>query len=525
MLRGKQDLGTTIVIASQSDVVNLKVSPWKGANNILTWYDVSWKDAPRAMTIRLHRNYEVTVRMQETSFRSLWNLLKYAERIEDHLRSEKDEKLIHEAQVAEVQYADSAGSKEFPSEKIRGARALVFERSAVVLDRVGERKIHRGYRLALVTDPQNKSLACVSHDVCKREPLFFEFMVDAAAPGTAAMLVRIPEESKRCKILLVFTDIRARQDLYDALCGIAVGPDGTILGKMVLTGMNLELATQTGGVMQAVPAALRALKWQRLGITSRFSDLPNGRQSSTVRSDSLRIVARHAAGCFTDRLNLSQGELLVRLPCEALPVIQILRNAQDDLSMAIDSRNLDPNIADGLTQLDQLMRQHATVRTYSFATYDDLHAFQSAITGCTVRYDGPVATLSIARRRSLVPIHKKWEASRARVQILQRDSTVQVLAFTEDFSHTDALCFQVSSTDVIETSKGDGKGKKWSSKFADAKFSLPRIPENGNNEGAPPEGGLARIRRRFLDIESLEHAEEHDDITVGFDTQEGESVI
>ena len=40
-----------------------------------------------------------------------------------------------------------------------------------------------------------------------------------------------------------------------------------------------------------------------------------------------------------------------------------------------------------------------------------------------------------------------------------------------------------------------------------------------------PEEKEARVRGRFVNLEGLEYAEEHDDITVGFETQEGESFV
>ena len=115
----------------------------------------------------------------------------------------------------------------------------------------------------------------------------------------------------------------------------------------------------------------------------------------------------------------------------------------------------------------------------------------------------------------VVPIHHKWQASKVRLQIVTKHSIVQVLAFMEDFSHADAMCFQVKSTDTFESVKGDSKGKKWAVKMKDAKFSLP-AQEKGEAEGED------LVRRRFVNQEGLDYAEEHDDITIGFDTEEGE---
>ena len=115
----------------------------------------------------------------------------------------------------------------------------------------------------------------------------------------------------------------------------------------------------------------------------------------------------------------------------------------------------------------------------------------------------------------VVPIYKKWEASNVRLQLVAKESVVQVLAFMEDFSHADALCFQVKSTDVFETIKGDGKNKKWGVKMVDAKFSLPSREKGEQSEEE-------KLQRRFVNLEGLDYAEEHDDIAIGFETEQGE---
>jgi len=115
----------------------------------------------------------------------------------------------------------------------------------------------------------------------------------------------------------------------------------------------------------------------------------------------------------------------------------------------------------------------------------------------------------------VVSIHHVWQASKVRLQVVSKSGIVQVLAFMEDFSHADAMCFQVKSTDTFESVKGDGKGKKWAVKIKDAKFSLPRREKSEVDEEE-------RVRKRFVNLEGLDYAEEHDDITVGFETEEGE---
>lgn len=535
MQRGKRDFLTSIVIASQNELVSVKISP--RAEGELTWHDVSWKASSFGMIIRLPHGFDLMVRMHEKDFRSLWNLVEYARKVEHNLRTEANEKMVHEARLAELQYADSSNANAFPPDKIRRCTVLVFERTSRVADGSGDRKTHCGYRLLLFTDPDHKSLASASHEICRKSPLFFEFITDAAAHGMAAMVVRIREDTRQCRILLVFPDVGTRQTFYDVLNGLTVAPDETIVGKMSLTSMNIEPAVQTTGFNQTPHSALQMLQWQKLGVTNAIPDDTYDQTSQTVASESLRIVARHTAGCITDRMNLSKGELLLRLPCAQSAAIQLFRSPQHDMGMSIDTRQSHASTTDGITELHRLVRQQSTIRTMTFASMEDLHSFQTAITGHTVRYDGLAASLSIARRMMVVPIYKKWEASNVRLQVVSHSGVIQLLAFMEYFSHADSLCLQVKSTDNFETIKGDGKGKKWAVKLVDAKFSLPHRPPAEKEEKHHKDKDMekekrdvemsveereAKVRGRFVNLECLEYAEEHDDITVGFETTQGE---
>ncbi|TKA74055.1 hypothetical protein B0A55_05775 [Friedmanniomyces simplex] len=523
MLRGKRGFLPSVVIASQSELVSLHVGPRRGEERGLSWHDVSWKAGSQSIAIHLPRGFDLTVRMQERDFRSLSNLVEHSRKVEQSLRPEAHETLVHEARLAELQYADSSGSQAFPAEKLRSCMALVFERHAEHSDGSGLRKMHRGFRLLLATEPAHKSLSSVSHELCQSSPLLFEFITDAAAAGTTAMVVRIREEGRQCRILLVFPDSASRQSLYDVVNGLDVGPDEGIVGKMGITRFNIQDATQSEGFSPSVHSAIQGLQWQKLGVTNYHSDDPNTRIPGTVQSESLRIVARHAAGCITDRLNLGKGELLFRLPCAATPTpaIQLLREPQDDFGMSVDTRQCPQNAIEGLCEMYRLAQQQPTIRTLTFSTPSDLHAFQASITGFTVAYDGVASTFGISHRMNMVPIYQKKQAANVRLQIVQHGSITQVLAFMEDFALADALCFQVKSTDTFEGVKGDGKGKKWGVKFVDAKFKLPQRQQGKEKEksGEVVDAG-ERARRRFVNLEGLEYAEEHDDITVGFDTEE-----
>ncbi|KXT09559.1 hypothetical protein AC579_9007 [Pseudocercospora musae] len=512
VIRGRQDFQTSISIASQSELVNVRILARPGERRSLTWSDLTWKASACGILVHLPRNFDLSVRMQERDFRAVWNLSEYARKVEKCLRPEAGEIMIHEARLAELQYADSSNPNAFAPDKVRGCTALVFERQTQHVDGNGMRKVHRGYRLLLVTDPGHKTLSAVSHEIGTRTPFYFEYLTDPTAQGTTAMVIRFREETRQCRALLVFPDADTRQLLYDVLNGLSVGPDETIVGRMSLTSLSIEPASQSAAFSQSAHPALQQLQWQKLGVTNSRSEDPNSRVASTVQSDKLRIVARHSLGCITDRLNLGKGELLLRVPTPESASVQILREPQQDMTMSIDTRNSPQHVAEGVGQLLHAVMKQPSIRTFTFASREDLHAFQTAITGHTVRYDGLASGFGISRRRMVVPIYKKLEASNVRVQIVSRDSVVQLLAFMEEFNYADAMCFQIKSTDVFEQSKGDSKGKKWSVKMVDAKFSLPPREKEDSEE--------MRLKQRFVNLEGLDYAEEHDDITIGFDSEQ-----
>ena len=103
-----------------------------------------------------------------------------------------------------------------------------------------------------------------------------------------------------------------------------------------------------------------------------------------------------------------------------------------------------------------------------------------------------------------MPIHKRWEANRSRLQVLKQDKNIQLVAFFEDFVHAGCINFALKSTDVFESFN---KSAKFYIRIVDAKFALPK-----DGEGA---------KRKFVCLDMPEYPGEHDDITIAFDTEAG----
>jgi hypothetical protein len=132
-------------------------------------------------------------------------------------------------------------------------------------------------------------------------------------------------------------------------------------------------------------------------------------------------------------------------------------------------------------------------------------------------------SFSISRRRMVVPIYKQWTANRIRLQIVEQDNIIQLLAFFEDFSHADAMNFQLRLTDTFQ--KTD-KGGQFGLKLVDAKFALPVDERRGEGKIQKAEGrvtGWTGTKRRFVCLDEIEYPGEHDDILIMFDSAESKS--
>lgn len=153
-----------------------------------------------------------------------------------------------------------------------------------------------------------------------------------------------------------------------------------------------------------------------------------------------------------------------------------------------------------------------TIRTYQFPSLMDLHRFQAALTGFNVLFDGTAASFAISRRRMVVPIYKKWDATTTRLQIIRQDKIIQLVAFFSNFSHADCMNFTLKGTDNYETSNKSGR---FLLRIVDAKFALPK--------GGEEKGAEVGVENSFICLDMPEYPAEHDDITITFDSEAGKS--
>lgn len=180
------------------------------------------------------------------------------------------------------------------------------------------------------------------------------------------------------------------------------------------------------------------------------------------------------------------------------------RLPQQDITLCSLDSSLSKEQYEQLRRLLSVMSESPSFRTFDFLSLNDLHTFQRLITGFTVLFDGSATSFAISRRR-MVAIHKRWEASATRIQIVKHEQTVQLLAFFKDFSHGTCMNFVIKSTDRFESFSRSSVPYLC---IADAKFSLPR----GEGAGADSD---------FVCLDMPEYPGEHDDISIGFENENG----
>lgn len=516
IMRPHNDWNVKLGICSQTDLLTCAVQgdPKKG----VTWDNVKWKTSTRGLYIRLPRGFTLSLDLEEKDYRMLWGIWDYTRQVEKSMNTRHDEQCIHDVTVRDLQYKDPQNPSAFPPDRIKRCKVRVFEKFIMVNEGTGQRKMHRGYRLLLVTSPRNKTLSSVSHEFTGKRPIVFEFRSDPADANIPLMMLRIREENKKmCTAIMSFNDPRERVQIFQVINGLMVGPDEFCPAQVPLKGYLIE---QVGmkEVYSTGHDVVKKLQWQDVKVLNKEPDDPDTEFPQTILSEELRVITRHTCGSITDRLNLGPGEMLIRLDNSGNPDIHFLRFPQDDATAAVDAKRADTHVPDAIADFLRLIKTSPTIRTYSFKDHEAMHKFQLAVTGFGVRYDGVAATLAISRRRMVVPIYKRWEAQTVRIQIIQQENVIQFCAYMEDFSHADAMNFQIKSMDVfekIELKGSKGERGRYGLRLVDAKFWLP--PERKKDSG--PVDEIEQAKRRFACLDMPVYPGEHDDITLGFETE------
>ncbi|KAI0416169.1 hypothetical protein F5X98DRAFT_202163 [Xylaria grammica] len=503
VVRSPEESNLNFVVASQNGSVSLRIQADQKAGP--SWHNVKWRSDKHSIEIKFPRGFLLAIQCTQQDFKVLWGIFDFSNKVQGYLYPRQDEVVAHSTTLRGFHYFDAnPQGRAFPKEAVGQCHVALFERLLKQNSPTGPRTFHRGFRLAVVTGPRIRTLSGVSHAFTPQLPIQFALL---RGEQRAPMLqLEFNNGNDRGRMVMSFSDEQEREKVLRLISGSYVHQDEEVVTDVPLEGMNISegLADIKGGF-----AATQRLPWQRARI---INDRYGGEVPQTVLAEKLRVeidsVDKTGVGIvstITDRVNVAPGELRLRLGTKDILTLQVLRQPQLDITISLLETGVPKESPREFAGLQSSIQRSSTVRTYRFPSFKDLHAFQLGLTGYSVLFDGIAASLNISRRMMVVPIHKKWEAGTTRIQVVQQEKTVQLLAFFEDWHHGQCMGFVLKGTDVFECFSRNGKAGL---KLADAKFPLPKVPADGSSKTDD---------MAFLCLDMPDFAGEHDDLTILFD--------
>jgi hypothetical protein len=492
------------ILASQNGAVQLRISGNK--NTGPCWDEVRWRPENCNLEIKLPRGFILLVQCTQQAYATLRSMYEFSSKVHSSLYPRQDENCLFRSTLRAFQYFDNdPQARQFPKDSTPNCDIALFERLFREGAATGPRTYHKGYRIAVVTGPRTKTLSGVNQMYLPQTPIQFGFLRSEA--NDPALSLKFENGRFKGNMVLSFADEAERLRMHSLLIGTALDRGESVSGEAPLQGV--WFSERYGDASNKGLQALSALAWNKVRVINYDDD---GERPSCVLADRLRVVYEFKEGTLTDRINVAPGELKLRLDVQNPSCLMVFRQPQSDITLAVTEANSSRNLSGGLSQALESVKQSATIRTFMFPNIKELHAFETAITGFQVLFDGTAAAFAISRRRMVVPIHKKWEAGATRIQVVQQDGVSQLLAFFEDFSHGKCMGFHLKGTDVFESFNRSGKAGL---KIDDAKFPLPKTlaPDADSAQQAADAA--------FLCLDLPELPGEHDDISILFDNEAG----
>ncbi|KAJ6098557.1 hypothetical protein N7467_000092 [Penicillium canescens] len=496
IVRERADWYVCAAITSQSQLVNILIQSDRKQGP--TWEDVDWQVRSNSMRVKLPRGFELDVMFKEEDFKTLWNIVKYTQKSEASLHPEAGETVVFENTVKMFQYMDPGTPRAFPPDPSERCRVRLFERSVAVTEGTGTRNAHRGFRLVVLTSPKVKTLSSIRHILGHGSPIVFGLL--RGEDGAPALLLKITEDGRQRSMLMTFHKVEERTSIHSVLLGMVPkegelkSPDIPIKSYCIEQPADPVSGQPPVKYVQFPAGSVSVIDQQHAYVEHGYGP--------TILSEHLRAFVATEWGSVTDRINLGPGELKIGLDVNRQNSMSLFRSAQQDLTLSLADNLIRPEMPDQLTGFLEKITVKPMVRRLEFPTMQDLHAFEQAVTGFQVLYDGMATSFTISRRRMVVPIYKKWEAPLARIQIVRQERVVQLLVFFADFQHGTCMNFVLKGTDLMEPFSRSGK---FGIRLVDAKFALPKKDEDPSSN--------------FVCLDMPEYPIEHDDLAISFDTE------
>ena len=309
ILRKRSGWDLEFTMASQDGQVNIMVQNNKKAG--LTWEDVRWKTKMQVMQVALTDGFEIDIRLSEKDFKSIWGIREYTRKILKGFQCGRTEKFIFGTSTKCFQYFSPQGSQVFPTEPIKDCKMRVFEKTVVFMEGSGQRRVHDGHRLIVVTPPSVKTLSSITHDLGKHMPILFSYL--RSEEGAPTMLLKSPSSSPDLSMVVTFYKSSERETFHALLNGTSITNDEHCSAFMPLESFSIfENATVSenatdGSSSMLGESLLAGFQWHQLRILGKWREDEDHGRLSTVRSENLRVWADCDMGTFVDRVNLGMS--------------------------------------------------------------------------------------------------------------------------------------------------------------------------------------------------------------------------
>jgi hypothetical protein len=247
----------------------------------------------------------MNAQLDPQNYQILASMYKKAFSVQTSLFPVEHEQVVFEVPLEDFQYNDTLRPPAFPLERMRRCRIRVFTKSEEVADGTGGRKYYRGLRLLVVSSPKNKTLANASHDIGFGSPIIVELLTETIGNDNfPAMALHIKEQHRNCSLFMVFSQLRERQTLYNALNQAELAPEEMQYAALRLKKLSIEPTVDDEEYEKMGHNPLGRMNWQELCVVNKDPINPDDNFGQIIGSDSLRIVANGAGGTITDRINL-----------------------------------------------------------------------------------------------------------------------------------------------------------------------------------------------------------------------------
>lgn len=496
-----------ITVSSQitQALINVRTNDDVGVH----WEHTSFEHDRHCLLIKLPHKVSVWLRLSPRDYAWLWSCFEESQKIARTLRPHSDEHLMQAFDLAAITYRDSANVDQFPDQRMEHCRIAIFERFYKP-DEHANRKTHRGYRVAIMTT--SKTIRNAQFTVGVKAPLQY-----ASSQTKPEFRLQLNEMDRGRSAILAFHDFESRDFFVDMITGRMLSSKEAVMRSFPVQGVK------AGAVKEGVtPEQWTNLRYtQLLVIDEDDPEDPEHELSSCDMSERLRIMMVNGSGTCIDRLCDARMDVRIRVDAGEEGTLQIMRpGAREDLTIAIGPGEG----AEGyLRHLFDTATSIASAIAYKFSAVETMHAFERAITGYSVLYDCVPSAFVITRRQMYVGKDKNWPTRNPRVQIVQRDGRVQLLAFFQNYIVADCLNFELKRMDTFEqtTAHKSAAHGMHGMKLVDAKFTLP----GSNKDDWLREGAERDATAKYTNLAAEEYAAEHDDILIYFDSEEGKYTL